>query len=607
LDKYQLGVLPTHFDWRNYNGADWTTKAKHQGFNCNSCWAFAAIGALEAMVNIVEGNPDLDLDLSEQHLLSCSTQGWGCKQGSNANTAFKFLKDTAGGAIPETCFPFDPNFKPDPDDNPCSSKCSDWTYRCVPITDCHPNWGPSIDFIKNLIVNHGPIVSDMIVRFDDFPYFPTSSWDSEGVYTWNGIIDPNDGIHQVVIVGYKDTPNNQNYGGYWICKNSYGANWGPWGNGFFGIAYKEVDIGDFITRVEYSSSAPETTINDGPSGTIFTDTVQFKWTGLDDITPTPDLMYSYMLYPYETSWTPWMADTEKTYNNLPEGDYSFKVKSRDGAYIPDNTPEERIFKIDNQLEYSPKEYDFGDKQPGWADSISFNIWSVDTQSKQPICYELSVDCEWVEVSPAKGCSKGEKDTINVNINTAGLPYGLNKCSIMISSTKNNVPVQYFDISINIVDDKLDQEQTSFDKNLNIFGDNWLAQSFIPSESELTRIKLFLSRIGVPIGNLILTIHDSLSGPALYAVAKSSMEIPYLRNNWVEFNFDDLYLTPGDTYYIILHAVGESSSRSCYQWGVSYHRSGFFITPYGGLYMRNVFFGWYQTFYDGCYKTYVSNY
>ena len=68
--------LPSQFSWLDYGG-DWTTPAKAQG-NCGSCRAFGALGGLDASINIASGDPSLDIDLSEQYVLSCLGAAGGC-------------------------------------------------------------------------------------------------------------------------------------------------------------------------------------------------------------------------------------------------------------------------------------------------------------------------------------------------------------------------------------------------------------------------------------------------------------------------------------------------------------------------------------------------
>jgi len=150
LDEYSSDPPPSQWDWRDYNGQDWTTAARNQA-SCGSCWDFAAHSCLEAVVNIVEGDSTLDLDLSEQYILSCYSGGWGCS-GSNAYYAYEYMDDN-GGTIPESCFTYSAN-----DDVPCSSKCADWQDKLVPITGYGHSSYPSLDNIKNKIVNDGPIL-----------------------------------------------------------------------------------------------------------------------------------------------------------------------------------------------------------------------------------------------------------------------------------------------------------------------------------------------------------------------------------------------------------------------------------------------------------------
>ena len=71
--KPNLVYTPDEYSWRDFDGRDWTTIAKNQGY-CGSCWAFAALSSLESIINIREDCAELDPDLSEQYILSCLPQ-----------------------------------------------------------------------------------------------------------------------------------------------------------------------------------------------------------------------------------------------------------------------------------------------------------------------------------------------------------------------------------------------------------------------------------------------------------------------------------------------------------------------------------------------------
>ena len=51
-----LAELPDYFDWHDLNGEDWMSPVQRQ-YYCGSCWAFAAVGTVEAQYNITCGWP----------------------------------------------------------------------------------------------------------------------------------------------------------------------------------------------------------------------------------------------------------------------------------------------------------------------------------------------------------------------------------------------------------------------------------------------------------------------------------------------------------------------------------------------------------------------
>jgi len=93
------------------------------------------------------------------------------------------------------------------------------------------------------------------------------------------------------------------------------------------------------------TTPPDTTITSGPSGTINYNNITFEWTGNDDKTSTSNLLYSYKLEGYDNSWSSWVPLTNKSYNNLPDNSYTFKVKAKDRAGNVDATPTEVTFTV----------------------------------------------------------------------------------------------------------------------------------------------------------------------------------------------------------------------------------------------------------------------
>ena len=96
---------PPSLDWRN-NGGNFVTPVRNQG-GCGSCWAFATTAALESSVLRAENTPGVDLNLSEQVLISCGSSGGndaGSCSGGYISYASDYIRNT--GLPLETCYPY---------------------------------------------------------------------------------------------------------------------------------------------------------------------------------------------------------------------------------------------------------------------------------------------------------------------------------------------------------------------------------------------------------------------------------------------------------------------------------------------------------------------
>ncbi len=214
--------LPDHLDWRDNKGVNWITDVKNQGY-CGSCISFATLGTVEAQINITNNNPNLDVDLSEQHLLSC---GAGSCNGTYPFTGIAFLK--SNGVPDETCFPYTSGRMGE--ELTCRMSCPEFETRLYKIESYKELW--SYQEIKKALQS-GPIYTTMTV-YEDLMFYKS------GIY--EHVTGEELGGHAVVIVGY-DEPT-----GSWIIKNSWGTHWGE--RGYFRIKRKDAsEVGNWSHQV----------------------------------------------------------------------------------------------------------------------------------------------------------------------------------------------------------------------------------------------------------------------------------------------------------------------------------------------------------------------
>ena len=90
---------------------------------------------------------------------------------------------------------------------------------------------------------------------------------------------------------------------------------------------------------------PDTIITGGPTSIITSNSATFTFTGSDNETQTSDLVYATYLQGYDSGWSAFNSSTSITYNNLPDGSYTFHVQAKDQAGNIDPTPATKSFTV----------------------------------------------------------------------------------------------------------------------------------------------------------------------------------------------------------------------------------------------------------------------
>jgi hypothetical protein len=223
--------LPARFDWRDYGGCPPVRNQSH----CGSCWAFATVGPLECNIRIRHGD---SVDLSEQWLVSCNSDGWGCNGGWWAHDYHEWKTDPCGGtgAVREFAFPYTATDAPCDCPYPHEYLIDSWAYLGDGVAP--------VEVIKQAIYDYGPACVGVYVDSAFQGY-------RRGVFNAcsNGQVN-----HGVVLVGWDD---NQGPNGVWFLRNSWGSGWGE--NGYMRIEYDCSRVGYAASYVDYGSSRPTLT------------------------------------------------------------------------------------------------------------------------------------------------------------------------------------------------------------------------------------------------------------------------------------------------------------------------------------------------------------
>ncbi len=198
-------------------GNGWLTSVKDQQIWCPcpaTCYIYGPIAALEGLFNIYY-NQHIDLNLSEQHILSCDNFANGCNGGSIDYT-LNFIRDI--GVCDDNCFPW-AQAELDCDD---LSHCTDPLHIVTISNYVTPAYSPNFDLIKESIINYGPLQASMIT-----PNAHSMALIGFGKIHAGDIIQSGTGWGPDIIVDANSPLVGKTY---WIFKNSVGPTFGQ--NGY---------------------------------------------------------------------------------------------------------------------------------------------------------------------------------------------------------------------------------------------------------------------------------------------------------------------------------------------------------------------------------------
>ena len=93
---------------------------------------------------------------------------------------------------------------------------------------------------------------------------------------------------------------------------------------------------------------------------------------------------------------------------------------------------------------------------------------------------------------------------------------------------------------------------------------------------LTRVEILAGKNSTATYDYTLAIRDDLLGADLTALSRPPEDFVTENFSWVEFDFDDILVTPGSTYYIVCYTYDEPDNW--YAWGAELDD----VYPYGSV-------------------------
>ena len=237
--RHGSGQAATQWDWRKVDGRNFITPSQDQGV-CQASTAFAITDAMNAKLridfHIALSDPKQLLvpDLSAADVFYCG--GGSCSDGQDVETALGYA--AVKGVVPAYNIPYKPTGQT------CGRGPAELDLRVTKISTFGTHRWQST--MQDAIQSRGPLIAALRAYQDLKSY-------TGGVYRYNGTA-PFLYMQTVSVIGF--TPDG------WLCKNSWGPNWGT--GGVFLIAYGECGIDQRMWEINgFTTTYPYGTVTTG--------------------------------------------------------------------------------------------------------------------------------------------------------------------------------------------------------------------------------------------------------------------------------------------------------------------------------------------------------
>lgn len=225
-------IIPTRYDLRD---KERVAKVRNQG-TYGTCWAFAALGALESALL-----PEEQVQYSADHMTLANGFHLSQNDGGEYTMGMAYLAAWRGPVYEE--------------DDPYGDDKTDESLTAVKhVQEMQVIDGKDYEKIKEAVFKYGGVQTSIYngLRSSQAtsPYYNSRT----NAYCYIGTAKPN---HDVVIIGWDDSYSKENFSvdlegdGAFICQNSWGEEFGE--DGVFYISYYDTNIGTHnvvYTRIE---------------------------------------------------------------------------------------------------------------------------------------------------------------------------------------------------------------------------------------------------------------------------------------------------------------------------------------------------------------------